>query len=499
MNGRQLQLIPSHRSLHAVRTSAHRAKTVIAASQSHRARLEPLWYAIHLPQLAPIPDADRDERANNDLSNLTPAEKMAQIAHLLGSLSSTVSIVPPDCLVFEIRSSLNYFGGIEKIRSQLSQKLAFLLRTWGLTETFTHAASPTPDASLLLARAGCNLLIYHRENLRSALGRLPLQVMPLSADKRKQLHNTGLRVMRDLWRLPSSALAQRFGLGFVKQLDRCLGRVANPIAPYQAAPVFNADLEFEYPLETTKRLAIGVEELITRLGAFLRQRELAVEHVELILLHEQRGSTVVNLALRQAARSTQHLQLLLETQLNSLQLSAPVLGLRLEAKHFAPFTGSHSSLTGITPALQYDNTNQNIIPLLEQLQARLGINAVRSINSLSDHCPEAAGQDYSYGVESINSRTAAKASVNNLSVKNLLSRPCWLLSEPVQLTQVQGKLHYRSSVQLLRGPERIETHWWTGKDIRRDYYVARNQQGMRLWIFHERSGERHWFLHGIFD
>lgn len=495
MNRRQLQLIPAHRSLHAVESGVRRARTVIDDSQPRRARPEPLWYAIHLPQLVPAFEVNQSDIVNNDRSNLTPTEKMAQIAQLLGSLSGTVSIVQPDCLVFEVRSSLNYFGGIEKIRSQLSQKLISQLHAWGLPETFSHAASPTPEASLLLARAGCNLLIYHQENLRSALGGLPLQVMPLPADKRKQLHNTGLRVMRDLWRLPSSALAQRFGLGFVKQLDRCLGRVANPVAPYQAIPIFSADLEFEYPLETTARLVFAVEELITKLGVFLRQRELAVEHVELKLLHEQRNSTMVNLALRQAARSTQHLQLLLETQLNSLQLCAPVLGLQLEAKHFAPFVDSNSSLTGIASVQSDHNTNQNIIPLLEQLQTRLGIEAVRCIHSLSDHCPEAAGQDYSYGMQPPGSSKTSTAA----NTFTLASRPCWLLPEPLQLTQVLGQLHYRSSLQLLRGPERIETRWWKGKDIRRDYYVARNQQGMRLWIFHERNGERHWYLHGIFD
>ena len=82
-------------------------------------------------------------------------------------------------------------------------------------------------------------------------------------------------------------------------------------------------------------------------------------------------------------------------------------------------------------------------------------------------------------------------------------RPCWLLPEPLALHQEQGYLYYRSSLRLLSGPERIETDWWSGQEIRRDYYVARNQQGMQLWIFHarceEHGREQSWFLHGIFD
>ena len=48
------------------------------------------------------------------------------------------------------------------------------------------------------------------------------------------------------------------------------------------------------------------------------------------------------------------------------------------------------------------------------------------------------------------------------------------------------------------GPERIETGWWRGQDVRRDYYVVATDAGTRLWIFRRRDDER-WFLHGSFD
>jgi protein ImuB len=48
------------------------------------------------------------------------------------------------------------------------------------------------------------------------------------------------------------------------------------------------------------------------------------------------------------------------------------------------------------------------------------------------------------------------------------------------------------------GPERIETGWWDGHDVRRDYYVAWTRAGIRLWIFRERPPGGGWFLHGVF-
>jgi protein ImuB len=59
------------------------------------------------------------------------------------------------------------------------------------------------------------------------------------------------------------------------------------------------------------------------------------------------------------------------------------------------------------------------------------------------------------------------------------------------------------------GPERIETAWWRGPTVRRDYYVVETMTGGRYWIFRRlgfrrpgsgpanRSGSE-WFLHGTF-
>jgi protein ImuB len=47
-------------------------------------------------------------------------------------------------------------------------------------------------------------------------------------------------------------------------------------------------------------------------------------------------------------------------------------------------------------------------------------------------------------------------------------------------------------------PERIETGWWDGGDMKRDYYKAFDIHGVQLWIFRERSAPHRWFLHGVF-
>ena len=449
-------------------------------------RPTPLWYALWLPQLSQQPAIDGEQPA-----------RLQRIATSLGTLSATVSIEGPDSFLFEVGSTLRYFGGIEKIRLRLHALLEPLLLSWALPLQFHEAASPTPAASLLLARAACNLLVYRKDNLRAALGRLPLHMLSLPERKKRQFHNSGLYILRDIWRLPSHAVAQRFGHAFTKQLEQCLGHVANPVQAYQSAPLFCSSLDCTYAIENKQALLPGVETLLERLCLFLNTRELATTHLQLAFVHERQERTEVEIMLRQPSRSHAHLQLLLETRINALPLPAPVIAMQLQVTQFAPFAAHNRALSGV-PILPDCKAGLNdLLPLLEQLQARLGNPAVRSIHCQDEHCPEQAGLDRPFG------EPVPKATMQPVGATKDAERPCWLLSEPIPLRQEQGRLFYHSSLRLLSGPERIETHWWTPQEIQRDYYVARNRQGMRLWIFHERHTPtqheaRGWFLHGIF-
>ncbi len=53
------------------------------------------------------------------------------------------------------------------------------------------------------------------------------------------------------------------------------------------------------------------------------------------------------------------------------------------------------------------------------------------------------------------------------------------------------------AVAQAEGPERIETAWWRGPDVRRDYFRVTTTDGRRLWVFRARTDGR-WYLHGVF-
>jgi protein ImuB len=61
---------------------------------------------------------------------------------------------------------------------------------------------------------------------------------------------------------------------------------------------------------------------------------------------------------------------------------------------------------------------------------------------------------------------------------------------------------YLGGLTMLDGPERIEAGWWDDALAARDYFIAKNDGQMLLWIYRERPtlGEDvpGWFLHGFF-
>ncbi len=100
----------------------------------------------------------------------------------------------------------------------------------------------------------------------------------------------------------------------------------------------------------------------------------------------------------------------------------------------------------------------------ERLRARLGDEAVKGLSAAADHRPECAWQLTEQGAQG--SMPVAPG-----------TRPGWLLPALMALDaasyQVQGQA------------ERIESGWWDGGDVRRDYYRIETRDGLRGWAYRD--------------
>jgi protein ImuB len=72
------------------------------------------------------------------------------------------------------------------------------------------------------------------------------------------------------------------------------------------------------------------------------------------------------------------------------------------------------------------------------------------------------------------------------------------LPRPHRLVSRDGIPSLQGELTLCAGPERIETGWWDGEEVRRDYFVGRNARGEAYWIYREHRDLSAWYLHGIF-
>jgi protein ImuB len=124
------------------------------------------------------------------------------------------------------------------------------------------------------------------------------------------------------------------------------------------------------------------------------------------------------------------------------------------------------------------------VPLVDRLRARLGDDAVMLVSPHPEHRPELA------------LREAAQASAPALVLPDA-PRPLWLLAE----AQPLGAWLEHQPWILKDGPERIESGWWDGNDLRRDYFVAETPRGETVWIYRDHrygADDGEWFLHGLF-
>jgi len=132
---------------------------------------------------------------------------------------------------------------------------------------------------------------------------------------------------------------------------------------------------------------------------------------------------------------------------------------------------------------------------------------VQRLVAVADHRPErasrrvpareAARADPGSGPPGPNSRPAGAVAALPLH------RPAWLLPESLPLAE-HGALPLLEGcpLQLLSGPERIETGWWDGDPFARDYYIAQAGDGSLVWVWCSRlpeaPGAARWHLQGRF-
>jgi protein ImuB len=513
---------------------------------SNDATHPPLWIAIRLPRLAldvflrgaptPEPFAISDEHriaacdakarargirpgmaettalALAPQLRLKPRDRAAETEALLGVAAWAGQFTPavvadfPCSVLLEVSASLRLWSGFDALLARLRAGLAEL----GFGGLF--AAAPTARAAAWLALEQDLRSQDRRPSgaappcksqwdagaLDATVAALPLEVLEAAHERMPAFDAIGAECIGDLLGLPRAGVARRFGQGLLDEIDQGLGRLADPRSFFTPPERFHAELELPFEVTQAEALLFAGQRLLTQLAGFLAARSAGVQRIAVKLFHRNGHSDVV-IGLVAPSRDARHFTLLLRERLGRAALTAPVRALAVTAEDIRPAPAGNASLFPDAAAQAGSWTR-----LVEQLRARLGEQSVQGLALADEHRPEKASVPADVGKEAAQERQLPLA-----LPQATVERPFWLLPAPrpideftEQRTEQSAEQRDPSRLQLLAGPERIESGWWDGAEIARDYFIARSGGPSLLWVYRERpraGASPHWYVHGVFS
>jgi protein ImuB len=376
--------------------------------------------------------------------------------------SSEVSLLP-HAVVLEVSGSMGLFGPWSRLES--------MLRADFIQLGFRHriAAAPTPQAAYVLAGVNDGMAILTPETLRRACQGVPVTKSRLPAAAVTVLPSMGLRTLGQVLALPRDGLRRRFGTELLVALDRLTGDRPHGLAPFVPPDVFDLRVELLHEVESFGALVFPLRRMTSDLAAYLAGRDGGVQRFLVQLEHRAGHSTDVLVGLLSPERESAMLFELARGRLDHVQLPEPVVAMRLVARDLPPFVPAGRDLFDERPAHAV-----SMDQLRERLRARLGDDAVYRLSDTVDPRPERAQSSDGEGLEKI----------------EVFPRPTWLLERPMPL---RGP-----APRILAGPERLETGWWDGDEVCRDYYAVETSLGQCAWAFCAPGEQSGWMIHGWF-
>jgi protein ImuB len=368
-------------------------------------------------------------------------------------------------LWLEIGASLKLFGGFRALIERFEREFAELRYSYQL------GIAPTIEGAALLARSDIRLALTTTQALQSRIARLSVMQLALAPEITQQLHMIGIRTIGAALELPRDAVARRFGPQTSNYLDRLVGIAPDPRVAYQLPFRYDAKFEFGFEIGNTEALLFPLRRMLREFAGFLIARDTAVQRFRLAFVHRECKPTELSIGMSVPERNNEKFFALIREQLERVALSAPTIELQLHASEFATPTGLQNDL--LNGSVQQA---EDLSHTIDRIVARLGEHQLHTVAMAPDHRPESSWRSAGVGEQA--------------PAFKFPSRPLWLLPEPKPLESCGIPTDGR--------PERIESGWWDDKDIQRDYYVVRTNEGAQLWVFKDLQSAN-WYLHGFWS
>jgi protein ImuB len=393
-------------------------------------------------------------------------------------ISPRLSCYRKDCLLLEIGGCLKLFHGVDALLKRIHVDLSS--RAW----YYRVGLAITPKAAWLLSHKADIGIPRVEISLQQQLTTLPLGLMINFPKQVESLGKAGLHSFGDILSLPTVTLGRRCGKNFVKFLRQVTGEYPDDVANFLPPPKFEDDYLFGFEVIDKQELLPAMRILLQSLCLFLLARQLTSASLEWTFYGINKHRQKLTVTCSQAHANWESWYRLLLIKMEPYALEQGIEGLALRCTELFACTARSGELFTLS------GSREPMHGITDRLQNRLGNQAVQKLVCYDEHVPEFAGKATT--ITNLNTRETTPP--NAATASN--NRPFWLMSQPEPLRQWRDRLYWHGQLDLLQGPERIEDNWWR-QPVSRDYYIARNSDGHRYWVFLDRMQSK-WFVHGIF-
>ena len=343
---------------------------------------------------------------------------------------------------------------------------------------------------------------------RLALAGLPVAALRLSAEQVELLERLGLRSAGDLYDIPATALARRFGPLVAHRLAQALGRAEEAISPLTPVPPLLERLALAEPSSAPEAIVFGLEALIQALCRRLDAGQQGARRLVFTLYRADGSLGRLKLGTSRPTRDPQHIKRLFAQRLEQADPGFGVEVMTLAATASEPLSALQSVLPGEAAGRPAPRSEQalpearapaSVGEVVDRLMGRLGEARVARPVPRESHVPEQA--------------VAAAAPLSAPEARWQPQgpfRPLRLFpkAQPIEATALlpdhpPAQFRWRRQlhpVTLAEGPERLTPEWWHPEAERaaapaRDYFRVEDDDGRRYWVY--RAAGR-WYLHGLF-
>ena len=412
---------------------------------------------------------------------------LVRLAAWCEQFSPVVGIEGTDNLYLDMTGLGPLFNGEDSLAGQVRRafvQLGFKVRL---------AIADTLGAAWAIAHFGNELSVVTLGS--NVIGELPAAALRLPDDIIDILTELGIQKIGHLLKLPRAALATRFNPQLLLRLDQVAGLIPEPIASHRPPPEIVAERLLEYAVADRHTLDAILHQLIERVSQSLLERQQGAIQLECQLQCEEGEPVKILIGLYRGSANPRHLLELTQMQLDRLVLPGPIAAVKLSVLIAALLVSSQQELF---ESSQQEGRRQ-VALLVDRMSNRLGPNRVLRAVFQTDAQPE-----FAFRYEPLTVLTPCKRKEIRAT---RLPRPLRLEREPIALKVLSVTPHgppaqfeWNGVHRVARswGPERIQTAWWRGRYVQRDYYRIETTTGARFWLF-RRLQDGKWFLHGVFD